>query len=64
MLDTIAKYKNVYAVGRTAIEAKILGAKILPYDPRFPNPDIWEIVDTFDAIKMLQKELDHIDGVV
>lgn len=62
-LDEIAKYRSVYAVGRTAIEAKILGAKILPYDPRFPDPSVWKIVDTFDAIKMLQDELNYLDSV-
>lgn len=61
-LDELAKYRKVYAVGRTAIEAKILGCKILPYDPRFPNPDVWKIYDTKDAIKYLQERLDEIDG--
>ena len=61
-LDEIAKYKKVYAVGRTAIEAKILGCKILPYDPRFPDTSVWKIVDTSEAIEILQKELDNIDG--
>ena len=61
-LKELAKYKKVYAVGRTAIEAKILGCKILPYDPRFPNPEVWKILDTSEAIKILQAELDNIDG--
>lgn len=61
-LKELAKYRRVYAVGRTAIEAKILGCKILPYDPRYPDPSIWKILDTFDAIKILQKEVDKIDG--
>lgn len=61
-LDEMAKYKKVYAVGRTAIEGKILGCKILPYDPRFPDPDVWKIYDTKDAIKYLQERLDEIDG--
>lgn len=61
-LKEVAKYKKVYAVGRTAIEARILGCKILPYDPRFPNPEVWKIMDTSEAIKILQTELDNIDG--
>lgn len=61
-LKELAKYKKVYAVGRTAIEAKILGCKILPYDPRFPDPEVWKIMDTSEAIKILQTELDNIDG--
>lgn len=61
-LKELAKYKRVYAVGRTAIEAKILGCKILRYDPRYPDPSIWKVLDTFEAIKILQKEVDKIDG--
>ena len=61
LLKEMAKYKNVYAVGRTAIEAKILGCKILPYDPRFKDPSIWKVVDTMEAVALLQKELDEID---
>lgn len=60
-LKELAKYRKVYAVGRTAIEAKILGCKILPYDPRFPDPSVWNILDTKDAIKILQERLDEYD---
>ena len=63
LLKELAKYRKVYAVGRTAIEAKILGCEILPYDQRFPNPGIWQIVDSSDAKDILQKQLDVIDGV-
>ena len=61
-LDELAKYEIVYAVGRVAIEARALGAKIAVYDERFPNPDIWQVLDNKDAAKILQKELDKIDG--
>lgn len=60
-LRELAKCRNVYAVGRCALEAKALGANILPYDPRFPDPSIWKVVDNLEAAKMLQKELDKID---
>ena len=63
LLKELAKYRKVYAVGRTAIEAKILGCEILPYDQRFPNPGIWQIVDSSDAKDILQKQLDVLDGV-
>jgi hypothetical protein len=53
--------EKVYAVGRTALEAKVLGCKILPYDPRFPDPDVWKIVNVDEAINLLQWELDEID---
>ena len=61
LLHEMSKYKRVYAVGRTAIEAKVLGCEVLPYDPRFPNPEIWQILDNKDAAKILQEELDKYD---
>ena len=61
LLKEMGKYKKVYAVGRTAIEAKILGCEVLPYDPRFPDPDVWQILDNKDAAKILQEELDYYD---
>lgn len=61
LLPKLAQYKRVYAVGRTAIEAKILGCEILPYDERFPDPDIWNVVDNKDAAVMLQQMIDEID---
>lgn len=63
MLPMLAKYKQVYAVGRCAIEAKILGCEILPYDDRFPDPGRWQILDNKDAAVMLQAMIDEIDGV-
>lgn len=61
LLTEMAKYKKVYAVGRCAIEAKILGCKVLPYDPRYPNPSVWKVLDNKDAAKILQEEIDKID---
>ena len=62
MLARMAHYKKCYAVGRTAIEAKILGCEILPYDPRFPDPSVWKVFTYEDAAKVLQKELDMVDS--
>lgn len=62
-LSRLAQFENVYAVGRTAIEAMVLGCRILPYDDRFPDPDIWQIVDSSEAAKMLQTQIDIIDEV-
>ena len=59
LLDRMAEYRNIYAVGRTAIEAKALGCNILPYDPRFPDPGIWKVIDNLEAAQMLQEELDR-----
>ena len=61
LLREMAKYKKVYAVGRCAIEAKILGCEVLAYDNRFPDPDIWQVLDNKDAAYMLQEKLDEID---
>lgn len=61
LLSVMAHYKYVYAVGRTAIEARALGCEILPYDPRFPDPEIWKVVDNREAAEMLQLILDGVD---
>lgn len=61
-LSTVARYRKCYAVGRAAIEAKILGCDVLPYDPRYPDPEMWQILDNRDAAKMLQEKLDEIDN--
>lgn len=61
LLKEIAQYKRIAAVGRCAIEAMVLGCEILPYDPRFPDPSIWKIVDNREAAVMLQNILDKID---
>lgn len=61
-LAEVARYRRCYAVGRCAIEARALGCEILPYDPRYPDPSIWNVVDVIDAARILQSELDAIDG--
>ena len=61
LLNKMAQYKRVYAVGRCAIEAKILGCEILPYDSRYPDPEIWKVLDNSEVIPMLQKELDKLE---
>jgi len=62
LLAEMAKYEQVYAIGRCAIEAKILGCEVLPFHPRLPDPDLWQVLDSRDAAKMLQRMLDEIDG--
>ena len=57
----MALYKRVYAVGRCALEAKILGCEILPYDSRYPDPSVWVVLDNSEVIPMLQKELDKLE---
>ena len=62
LLRAMAEYKNVYAVGRCAIEAKILGCKLKAYDNRFPKVSRWKVLDNLEAANLLQEELDRIDG--
>lgn len=62
LLKRMAEYEYVYAVGRTAIEAKILGCRILKYDPRYPDTTIWKIIDSMEAVEMLQEILDKEDN--
>ena len=64
LLARMAEYERVYAVGRCAIEARVLGCEVLPYDPRYPDPAIWKVVDNAEAAEMLQRILDDIDGVL
>lgn len=61
LLPRMAHYKKVYAVGRCAIEAKVLGCEVLPYDERFTDPDRWQIIDNEQAAVILQRILDEID---
>lgn len=62
LLRQMAKVKKVYAVGRCALEAKCLGAEILPFDPRYPDPELWQVIDNREAAQILQRQLDEIDG--
>ena len=64
LLEKIAEYKNVYAVGLTALEARCLGCRILPYDPRFPDANVWKVRDCRDMVKVLQNKIDRIDNVI
>lgn len=61
LLRKMAMFRKVYAVGRVAIEAKVLGCEVLPFDPRYPDPDFWEILDSRKAAELLQEKLDYID---
>lgn len=62
ILSNMARHSKVYAVGRCAIEALVLGAELGMCDSRFPDPSVWKILDNRDAAKMLQDELNKIDG--
>ena len=60
LLSEMARYKHIYAVGRTALEGKVLGCEVLPYDVRF-RKDIWKVRDNLEVIPILQKLIDTID---
>lgn len=61
LLTRLNDYKYCYAVGLTAIEAKIMGCTILPYDKRYPDTRIWKIISPQKAALILQRELNKID---
>lgn len=63
LLREMAKYKTVYASGRTAMQAKVLGCKVLPHETNFPDSRVWKVIDNLEAAKMLQSMVDRIDGV-
>lgn len=62
LLKFIAPYRECYAVGRCALEARVLGCEIKVCDSRYPDPSIWQVLDNKDAARILQEELDKIDG--
>lgn len=62
LLPTMAQFKKIFAVGRTAIEAKVLGCEIGAYDPRFPDPERWQVLDNADVVPILQELLDAEDN--
>ena len=61
LLPVMAEYTKILAVGRTAIEGRILGCQIINADKRYPNKR-WRILDNKDAAKILQDKLDKIEG--
>lgn len=64
LLTKMSKYRYVYAVGLTALEAKALGCNVLPYDDRFPDPKVWVVRDTKKIISEFQKKLDLIESML
>lgn len=63
LIKEMAKYKKIYAVGRTALQAKVLGCEIGVYDNMYPDPNFWKVIDVREAVENLQKMLDEIDGI-
>lgn len=62
LLKFIAQYEQCYAIGRCALEAKVLGCEIMPFlMDRYPDPSYWVIRDNSEAVEILQRELDALD---
>ena len=61
LLRKLSGYEAAYAVGRSALEAKCLGLDLLPYDRRFPDTSIWQVLGNQEAAAMLQDKLDEVD---
>ena len=62
LLKKLAKYKRVYAIDRCAIEAKVLGCELLKLDTRYSVDNVGQVLDNREAAKILQRELNKIDG--
>ena len=62
LLKEVAKYKRGYAIDRCAQELLCLGVELLPLSTRYGCDNIGRLLDNRDAAKILQKELDKIDG--
>lgn len=63
LLKEMSQYQKIYAVGRTAIQAKILGCEVGVYDSMYPDASVWKVIDNSEGAKMLQLILNEIDGV-
>ena len=53
----VAPYKVCYAIGRSAIEARVLDCCLEVCDSRYPDPGFWQILDNKDAATILQDKL-------
>lgn len=62
LLKELAKYRRCFAIDRCAQEAKVLGCELLELDTRYSVDNVGQVLDNRDAAKILQKELDKIDG--
>lgn len=62
LLREVAKFKNVYAIGRCAIEAKCLGCKVKSHKGEYDGID-FKVVDNKEVIPELQRLIDEIDSI-
>lgn len=62
MLKFIAPYKELYAIGRCALEGLALGCEIKPFYSAYPDPNYWVLRDCSETAQMLQESLDLLDS--
>ena len=61
-LKIVGKYKNCYAIGRCALEAKALGCNVISHEGEYENVD-FKVLDNSEVIPELQRLLNEIDGI-
>lgn len=61
LLQFIAPYKKLYAIGRCALEGMVLGCEIKPFYRAYPDPSYWKVMDNKDAAVLLQQALDMVE---
>lgn len=57
MLKFIAEYRELYAIGRCALEGLVLNCEIKPFFHKCMNPDRWKVLDNREAAEILRNEL-------
>ena len=62
LLKELAKYRYCYAIDRCALEAKALDCELLPLKTRYHCDNVGRLLDNKEAAKILQEELNKIDG--
>ena len=62
LLREVAKYRQVYAIGRCALEALCLGCKVLSHEGEYDGVE-FVLVDNKEIIPELQRLLNEIDGI-
>lgn len=61
LLKEVTKYRRALAIDRCAQECQVLGCELLPLETRY-GCDSTEVLDNRGAAKILQAELDKIEG--
>ena len=61
LLKEVAQYRRCIAIDRCAQEVQVLGCELLPIETRYGCGST-DVLDNRDAAKILQKELNKIDG--